>query len=368
MLKLLGLAAVGATAGVVTGRIMDVAGSGAGDGASAGGAAGPGTTMPGPTTTLGPKVRPTVVETGSPVTMRVTYGSDPRQFGDLHLPPAMVEGVPARTRAPEPAPDAPEPAPEPAPEAAPAAPAPEAAPAPVGASRPVPLVVLIHGGGWMDESTAAGTAGHAEDLADEGVAVWNIEYRGTGGAGGAGGWPRTYEDVAAAIDVIPYLSGISPVPLDLGRVAVVGYSAGGNLAAWAANREALPHGVPGADPAFPVRNCVSMCGVYDLARAIRWGDPFIRPLLGGTPEEFPDRYRNTSPIAYFAPGVRTVILHGRNDDVVEVQQAISYEAASRRHRRPVEMHLLDDAPHGSWGDVAGPQWRAAKDAVLAQLR
>lgn len=270
--------------------------------------------------------------------MRMTYGADPRQFGDLHLPPAMVEGVPAPTT--------------------PAAPAQTPAP---NAARAVPLVVMIHGGGWTDSSTVAGTAHQAEDLADAGVAVWNIEYRGTGGAGG---WPRTYEDVAAAIDVIPFLADASPVPLDLGRVAVTGVSAGGSLAAWAANREALPDGVPGARPIFPIRNCVAMCGVYDLARAFRWGDPYIRPLLGGTPEEYPDRYRNTSPIAYMARNVRMVILHGRNDSVVDVQQAISFEAASRRARRPVAMRLSDDAAHSSWNDLAGPQWRAAKEAIL----
>ena len=106
------------------------------------------------------------------------------------------------------------------------------------------------------------------------------------------------------------------MPLDLGRVAVTGVSAGGSLAAWAANREALPDGAAGARPKFPIRNCVAMCGVYDLARAFRWGNPYIRPLLGGTPEEYPDRYRNTSPIAYMARNVRMVILHGRNDSVI----------------------------------------------------
>ncbi|MFO6506010.1 alpha/beta hydrolase family protein [Corynebacterium freneyi] len=339
MLKLLGLAAVGATAGVVTGRFIDVADSGASSDGSASRAVGgsPSAAAPAPAPP-GPRVRPTIVDSGSPKTMRMTYGADPRQFGDLHLPPAMVEGVPAPTT----------------PAARAQTPAPNAA-------RAVPLVVMIHGGGWMDSSTVAGTAHQAEDLADAGVAVWNIEYRGTGGAGG---WPRTYEDVAAAIDVIPFLADASPVPLDLGRVVVTGVSAGGSLAAWAANREALPDGVPGARPKFPIRNCVAMCGVYDLARAIRWGDPYIRPLLGGTPEEYPDRYRNTSPIAYMGRNVRMVILHGRNDSVVDVQQAISYEAASRRARRPVVMRLFDDAAHSSWNDLAGPQWRAAKEAIL----
>src|SRR5699024_11548456 len=70
------------------------------------------------------------------------------------------------------------------------------------------------------------------------------------------------------------------------------------------------------------------------------------------------------PSRTFAPQVRTVILHGRNDTVVEVQQAISYEAAARRARRLVVMRLFDDASHGSWANLAGPQWGAAKVALL----
>ena len=66
--------------------------------------------------------------------------------------------------------------------------------------------------------------------------------------------------------------------------------------------------------------------------------------------------------------MRTVILHGRNDTVVEVQQAISYEAAARRARRPVVMRLFDDASHGSWANLAGPQWGAAKVALLGLMR
>lgn len=266
-----------------------------------------------------------IIGPGESGALRMTYGSDPRQFVDLHLPPASFGGD----------------------------------------SRPVPLVVMIHGGGWMDSSSPSGASGQAEDLARAGVAVWNIEYRG---AGGAGGWPGTYRDVADAIDAIPLVAGLSPKPLDLGRVAVTGVSAGGSLAAWAANREARPDVAPGANPVFPIRNCVAMCGVYDLARAIRWGDPFVRPLLGGAPKSSRTATGTPRPSRTFAPQVRTVILHGRNDTVVEVQQAISYEAAARRARRPVFMRLFDDASHGSWANLAGPQWGAAKAALLGLMR
>ena len=155
--------------------------------------------------------------------------------------------------------------------------------------------------------------------------------------------------------------------LDLKRVTVTGVSAGGNLAAWAAQRTALPDGAPGARPLFPVSNCVGICGVYDMARAYRAGDKHIIPLLGAPPERAPDRYRNASPIAYPAAGVNMVIMHGRNDRVVDVQQAISYAGALERAGKPGQLRLFDDADHGSWGNITGPQWRAAKGEILAQV-
>lgn len=232
------------------------------------------------------------------------------------------------------------------------------------APGPVPLAVMIHGGGWSGYSTAASTGHMAADLARHGVAVWNIEYRGSGRGGG---WPNTFVDVAAAIDHVPRLAGQVPFDVDLGRVTVTGVSAGGNLAAWAAGRAVLPPEVPGSLPKFPLRNCVAICGVYDLARAHRAGDKHIVPLLGGPPEKHPDRYRDASPIGHVDPGVRMSVLHGRNDRVVSVEQATSFAAAARDAGNPVDLRILHDADHGSWGKVRGVQWAMAKSAIVAQL-
>lgn len=263
----------------------------------------------------------TAKDAGAPGALRYSYGWHERQVGDLFLPPGTPAG-------------------------------------------PLPLAVMIHGGGWSGFSTAASTGHMAADLARRGSAVWNIEYRGSGRDGG---WPHTYVDVAAAMDHIPQLAGQAGVGIDLDRVTVTGVSAGGNLAAWAAGRTTLPPEVPGSMPRFPLRNCVAICGVYDMAMAFRAGDKHIVPLLGGPPEAHPDRYRDASPVGHIDPGVRLTVLHGRNDRVVSVEQATAYADAARAAGNPVDLRILQDADHGSWGKVRGAQWAMAKNAIAAQL-
>ncbi len=90
-------------------------------------------------------------------------------------------------------------------------------------------MVLIHGGSWHARYGRIVMRGLGGDLVRRGWAVWNIEYRRLGDGGG---WPATFEDVAAAIDHLERV----PAPLDLDRVSVLGHSAGGHLALWAAGR------------------------------------------------------------------------------------------------------------------------------------
>ena len=72
-------------------------------------------------------------------------------------------------------------------------------------------------------------------------------YRGVSidGEDAPGGWPMTYQDVAAAIDFIPQHKP-QRCSLDLNNVVVAGYSAGGNLATWTCSRPELAPDAPGA--------------------------------------------------------------------------------------------------------------------------
>ena len=96
---------------------------------------------------------------------------------------------------------------------------------------PHPVAVLFHGGFWYHAWERDLMDGLALDLARRGIAAWNVEYRRVGAGGG---WPATGEDAARAAD---HLLALAPVyELDLGRVAVLGHSAGAQLALWVAAR------------------------------------------------------------------------------------------------------------------------------------
>src|SRR5699024_2700918 len=112
------------------------------------------------------------------------------------------------------------------------------------ANPALPVVVLIHGGGWKDALGVSSLKNQARDLASFDVAVWNIEYRRVGSGGG---WPTTAADVCSAVDHLSEVNAEMDGRLDLQRVVVAGHSAGGHLALWVAGRGGLPTDLPGAD-------------------------------------------------------------------------------------------------------------------------
>src|SRR5215475_12588483 len=126
-------------------------------------------------------------------------------------------------------------------------------------------VVVIHGGFWRARYDLSLGRPLAAALAARGYAAWNLEYRR---ALAGGGWPTTFEDVAAGIDLLGTLSADTG-PVDTSQVIAVGHSAGGHLAAWAAGRAKLPPGAPGANPKVAVTGVIAQAGVLALADCAR---------------------------------------------------------------------------------------------------
>jgi acetyl esterase/lipase len=173
---------------------------------------------------------------------------------------------------------------------------------------PFPVVVLIHGGCWSQRTAAREQLRHlGEDLARRGIATWSIGYRRADEAGG--GYPGTYLDVGNAID---RLRDEAPRHrLDLSRTVLVGHSAGGHLALWAASRDRLPaSSVLRVDAPFVPRDVVAIAGVGDLASFAPLipgvGGPGIGERLVGEPSaERPDVYADISPAAIPAASSRS---------------------------------------------------------------
>jgi acetyl esterase/lipase len=226
---------------------------------------------------------------------------------------------------------------------------------PHGAGRH-PVIVLIHGGSWRKKYGRAVMRAVAAALVQRGFAAWNIEYRRVGNGGG---WPQTFADVAAAID---RLDGLDP-SLDLDRVDVLGHSAGGHLALWAAGRETLPAGAPGAlagPPRVPIRRTISLAGVCDLAGAYRdWNGGAVRALMGGSPQRLRERYELADPLLRVPLAMPALLVHGVRDETVSVRLSRDYAAAASAAGGDVELVEIEGAAgsHRAFVDPSSPAWQ-----------
>jgi acetyl esterase/lipase len=219
-------------------------------------------------------------------------------------------------------------------------------------SGPFPVAVVLHGGYWRARYSKRVMKGVCADLARRGFAAWNVEYRRIG-RGQGGGWPATLDDVGAAID---HLASLDDPRLDLsGGVTAVGHSAGGQLALWAASR---------ADALVAVRRVVAQAAVCNLAAA---GAP-AWDLLGGRPDDVPERYAAANPMQLVPLGVPTLLVHGADDETVPVRRSREYAAAARAAGDPVE--LVEPVPggHRLHPDPRSEAWRVAAEWIARPVR
>jgi acetyl esterase/lipase len=225
-----------------------------------------------------------------------------------------------------------------------------------------PLMVVIHGGSWQARYGKVVMRGLVGDLVRRGWAVWNIEYRRLGAGGG---WPATFADVAAAIDHLATVDA----PLDLARACVLGHSAGGHLALWAASRGGLPAGAPGHAPGGPpvrLQQAIVQAGVCDLAGAYRrWRGGAVRALMGGAPDELPDRYAVADPAALVPADAPVLLVHGVRDEVVSIELSRSYAAAARAAGATVELVEIpgEAGRHRAHLDSRGAAWAAVTERL-----
>jgi acetyl esterase/lipase len=231
------------------------------------------------------------------------------------------------------------------------------------ASRP-PVVCLLHGGFWRTPHGRDQMEAIAGSLVSLGFAVWNLEYRRLGGPEYA--WPATMSDVAAGIDHLARIAA-GGIDLDLGRVAVAGHSAGGQLALWSAARDRSP-GMP--KQRVPVAVVAGSAPIADLAFAYdrRVGGEVVAELLGGAPSRYPERCRAASPIEMLPLGVKQLILHGVSDEVVPIDMSRRYARAAEAAGDTVDLVELSGAGHMDFLDPSSEAHRALSRWLSAALR
>ncbi|WP_053803499.1 alpha/beta hydrolase family protein [Streptomyces rimosus] len=204
-----------------------------------------------------------------------------------------------------------------------------------------PVVLLLHGGFWRAAYDRTHLSPLAAELARHGLPVALAEYRR---AGAGGGWPRTYEDVTAAVAALER------------PVLAVGHSAGGHLALLLADRRA---------PYAP-RRIVALAPVADLAHAHELGlsDGAAAEFLGDGPG-WADRLAAADPVRRLPGAVPVTVLHGTEDAEVPVELSRRYVRAAEAAGGVVP-ELREQAGTGHYAPVT--PGTAAFRVLLATLR
>ncbi len=224
---------------------------------------------------------------------RLAYGDEPLQFGDLRVP---------------------------------------------AGDGPFPLAVVIHGGYWKASYNLIHAGHMCRAFTEDGIATWNLEYRSIGDPGG--GWPGTGDDVARAVEFVGEL------PLEPTRVVLVGHSAGGQLALWAAKRAQLP--------------VVALAPVSDVRESAQRTGP------DGAPAQFmpTEHFVEGSPLELLPLGVPQIVIHGTADDGVPYEMSERYVEAAGGE---AELVTLEGTGHFEPIDPLAPVFAQTLAAVRKLL-
>jgi acetyl esterase/lipase len=209
------------------------------------------------------------------------------------------------------------------------------------------IAVFIHGGFWRARYAADTTTPLAAVCARLTPApwVWNIEYPRVGMPGG--GWPGTALAVRDAV-------GAAVAAADGRPVGLIGHSAGGHLALWAAHEH-------------PVAVAVSLAGVCDLEAGAEEsiGHGAVLEFLGADPDA--DLYRAASPIARLPLGVPVVLIHGDADDVVPIEQSREFRSAAVAAGDVCELYELRGGGHFEVIQPDGRAWPILRKRLQALM-
>ena len=220
---------------------------------------------------------------------------------------------------------------------------------PTNTGKPVPCIVVIHGGAWMHGNKSQ----HTEDIkyfAKQGYVSVSIGYR----LAPTHRFPAQVEDVKCAIR---YLRANSKkFNIDPDHIGALGYSAGGHLSMMLGTMDEAD-GLDGAGgwhgESSKVQAVVSYFGPTQLDAKDIPADsvPLVSTFIGGSLKEKPAAYRRASPLTYVSPEDAPMLLfQGTSDPLVPYSQAIKMVTAMSRNNIFGRVELLLNADHGSnWG-------------------
>jgi acetyl esterase len=178
---------------------------------------------------------------------------------------------------------------------------------------PFPAAIIVHGGGWLRGDRKIDVAPLFKPLSDADIAWFSISYRLAADPLHFG---IAVNDVEEAIRFVK--EHAREYRIDPARIALIGESAGGQLAGMAALNDA---------PGTSVKAVVAIYTPTDLVALLKTSDlipPAIRDNLQGTLFEglLLARLAQLSPIGKVRPGMPPfLMIHGTADPLVPLEQS-----------------------------------------------
>jgi acetyl esterase/lipase len=210
-------------------------------------------------------------------------------------------------------------------------------------TKPLPGIIVIHGGGFNDGDKARGRELNiSENLALKGYVCMSINYK-LRRTQGQVTWPQSVHDAKAAVRYLR--KEAANLGVDPEKIGVIGCSAGCNLAMMLATTSPADgfdavKGEPYQDVSARVACAVGFYGAVDL---MNYHD---MKMFAKTREEAPELYKKGSPITYLdAKDPPMLLVHGTADVTVPLSQSETYVRIAKEKGAPCGLEVIPDAPH-----------------------
>lgn len=202
-----------------------------------------------------------------------------------------------------------------------------------------PLLIYIHGGGWMYGSKVGGAAPYFYKLTKNNIAVASINYR----LSGVAKFPEPVKDVVCAVKYLKAKSGL--LGFDSDKVFLAGQSSGANLALMAglASDEKIFEQNKYSDISSKVQGIIALDAHYDLNFKDLSSDTKVNIMQYLSSEK--DMF-SASPVNYLkstSPSV--LIFHGVNDKRIPVASARQFEQKAAASGAKVSLIEVKNADH-----------------------
>lgn len=201
--------------------------------------------------------------------------------------------------------------------------------------KKVPLIVMIHGGGWYRGDKAIYMK-QAELFANSGYAAASINYRFIPEYI----FPAGLKDCIAAVKWLKDSSAVYGI--DPERVGVFGDSSGGHLA--------LMTALAGENAGFGSTGGTQAAAVWfpvtDIPLYFSKNPKLNEKLMGGSLEKMPEEYKKASPVNYVSKNnPPTLLIHGERDRVVPIKHSEDLFSLMKTAGAKVELLRVKNADH-----------------------